>query len=354
MKKIRTTKKLSLRFQTLEAIRVSIHENFKNNKKNLLSELISNDEYMGSLKITDRFNNNFRFLKDSDKSFFEKLKELSYKISDFRQKELSKQIFGNEEIYKKICLKSDNYYPTIRELYYNLGSGRIVDLATKLINPSIKDEKEIVIKSEKGKNRPDNIPGYIFVRSEVTGDNTFYFYQKDYKDYNRAIAFFGNNINQETVLLLIELCKINPHPLEKEDIVLELYFNSFTKLFTFKKTDMDPKLNCIVGNLFIGEIKLDYNEIKSFHSLTIEEIKSAFIDKVEGLINLQYKKLLEQSLSEETEINYKIKDLKRIISVAHKDTVSNLLEKELPIDEIKKLNYVEIKEFLSILEEILL
>lgn len=322
-----------------------------------MSELISNDEYMGSLKITDRFNNNFRFLKDSDKSFFEKLKELSYKISDFRQKELSKQIFGNEEIYKKICLKSDNYYPTIRELYYNLGSGRIVDLATKLINPSIKDEKEIVIKSEKGKNRPDNIPGYIFVRSEVTGDNTFYFYQKDYKDYkdyNRSIAFFGNNINQETVLLLIELCKINPHPLEKEDIVLELYFNSFTKLFTFKKTDMDPKLNCIVENLFIGEIKLDYSEIKSLHSLTIEDIKSAFIDKVEELINLQYKKLLEQSLSAETEINYKIKDLKRIISVAHKDTVSNLLEKELPIDEIKKLNYVEIKEFLSILEEILL
>lgn len=69
---------------------------------------------------------------------------------------------------------------------------------------------------------------------------------------------------------------------------------------------------------------------------------------------MQYKKLLEQSLSAETEINYKIKDLKRIISVAHKDTVSNLLEKELPIDEIKKLNYVERKEFLSILEEILL
>lgn len=354
MKKIGMTKKLSLRFQTLEAIRVSIHENFKNNKKNLFSELNSNDEYIESLKITDLFNNNFRFLKNSDKSFFEKLKELSYQISDDRRKELSKQIFDNEEIYKKICLKSDNYYPTIRELYYNLGSGRIIDLAAKLINPFIKDEKEIVIKAEKGKNGPDVIPGYIFVRSEVNSGNTFYFYQKDYKDAHRAIAFFGNNINQETELLLIELCKINSHPLEKEGIVLELYFNSFTKLFTFKKTDMDPKLNCIVGNLFIGEIKLDYSEIKSFYSLTIEEIKSAFIDKVEGLINLQYKKLLEQSLSAKTEINYKIKDLKGIISIAHKDTISNLLEKELPINEIKKLNYVERKEFLSILEEILL
>lgn len=155
-------------------------------------------------------------------------------------------------------------------------------------------------------------------------------------------------------MLLIDLCKIAPQFFKKEDIVLELYFNNFTKLFTLKKMNMDPKLNCIVENLFIGEIKLDYSDIKSFHSLTIEEIKSAFIDKVEGLINLQYKKLLEQSLSAETEINYKIKDLKRIISVAHKDTVSNLLERELPIDEIKKLNYVERKEFLSILEEILL
>lgn len=354
MKQIKTTKKLSLRFQTLESIRFSIRENLKNNKKNLFSELNSNNEYLDSLKITDRFDNNFRFLKDSDKSFFEKLKELSYKISDDRQKELSEQIFGNEEIYKQICLKSDNYYSTIRELYYNLGSGRIIDLAAKLINPFIKDKKEIVIKAEKGKSIPDEIPGYIFVRSEVNGGNTFYFYHKDYKDDYRAIAFLGNNINKETELLLIELCKINSHPLEKEDIVLELYFNNFTKLFTFKKMDVDPKLNCIVENLFIGEIKLDYSDIKGFHSLTIEEIKSAFIDKVEGLINLQYKKLLEQSLSAETEINYKIKDLKRIISVAHKDTVSNLLERELPIDEIKKLNYVERKEFLSILEEILL
>lgn len=354
MKQIKTRKKLSLRFQTLESIRISIRDNLKNNKKNLFSELNSKNEYLDSLKITDRFDNNFRFLKDSDKSFFEKLKELSYQISDARQKELSKKIFGNEEIYKKICLKNDNYYSTIRELYYNLGSGRIIDLAAKLINPFIKDEKEIVIKAEKGKNGPDEIPGYIFVRSEVKGGNTFYFYHKDYKDDHRAIAFLGNNINKETELLLIELCKINSHPLEKEDIVLELYFNNFTKLFTFKKMDVDPNLNCLVENLFIGEIKLDYSEIKSFHSLTIEEIKSAFIDKVEGLINLQYKKLLEQSLSAETEINYKIKDLKRIISVAHKDTVSNLLERELPIDEIKKLNYVERKEFLSILEEILL
>lgn len=117
---------------------------------------------------------------------------------------------------------------------------------------------------------------------------------------------------------------------------------------------MDPKLNCIVENLFIGEIKLNYSEIKSFHYLTIEDIKSAFIDKVEEIINLRYKELLEQSLSAETEINYKIKDLKKIISVAHKDTVSKLLEKELPIDEVKKLNYVERKEFLSILEEIIL
>ena len=354
MKQIKKTKKLSLRLQTLEEIRFSISENLKNNKKNLFSELNSNYEYMESLKITDLFNNNFRFLKNSDKSFFEKLKELSYLISDDRRKELSKQIFGNEEIYKKICLKSDNYYSTIRELSYNLNNGRIIDLAAQLLNPFIKDEKEIVIKAEKGKNRPDEIPGYIFVRSEFNGGNTFYFYQKDYKDDHRAIAFLGNNINSETGFLLIDLCKIASQFLEKEDIVLELYFNNFTKLFTFKKTDMDPKLNCIVENLFIGEIKFDYSDIKSFHSLTIEEIKSAFIDKVEGLINLQYKKLLEQSLSAETEINYKIKDLKRIISVAHKDTVSNLLERELPIDEIKKLNYVERKEFLSILEEILL
>lgn len=33
MKEIKTTKKLSLRFQTLEEIRFSIHENLKNNKK---------------------------------------------------------------------------------------------------------------------------------------------------------------------------------------------------------------------------------------------------------------------------------------------------------------------------------
>ena len=155
-------------------------------------------------------------------------------------------------------------------------------------------------------------------------------------------------------MLLIDLCKIAPQFLEKEDIVLELYFNNFTKLFTFKKMDVDPKLNCLVENLFIGEIKFDYNEIKSFNSSTIEDIESSFIDKVESLINLQYNKLLEQSLSTETEINYKIKDLKSIISIAHKDTISNLLEKELPLNDIKKLNYIERKEFLSILEEILL
>jgi len=70
MKEIKTTKKISLRFQTLESIRFAIRENLKNNKKNLFSELDSNNEYIESLKLTDRFDENFRFLKNSDKDFF--------------------------------------------------------------------------------------------------------------------------------------------------------------------------------------------------------------------------------------------------------------------------------------------
>lgn len=69
MKEIKTTKKISLRFQTLESIRFAIRENLKNNKKNLFSELDSNNEYIESLKLTDRFDENFRFLKNSDKDF---------------------------------------------------------------------------------------------------------------------------------------------------------------------------------------------------------------------------------------------------------------------------------------------
>jgi hypothetical protein len=312
MKEIKTTKKISLRFQTLESIRFAIRENLKNNKKNLFSELNSNGEYMGSLKITNRFHNNFRFLKDSDKSFFEKLKELSFKISDDRRKELSKQIFDNEEIYKKICVKNE-YYKTIREFNYYLRRGQIVDLAEDLLNLSM-----------------------------------------DSEDIRQSIHFFGCERTLETDLLLIDLCKIDQQLLEKENISLKLYFNNFTKLFTFKKMDIDPKLNCLVENLFIEEIKFDYSEIKDLLPLTIEDIKSAFIDKVERLVNFQYNKFLEQSFSLEKENNYKIKDLKRIISISNRDMLSNLLEKELPMDEIRKLNYVERKEFLSILEEILL
>lgn len=312
MKQIKTTKKISLRYQTLESIRFSINENLENNKKNLFSELNSNNEYFDSLKITAQFNNNFRFLKNSDQGFFEKLKKLSFKISDFRRKELSKQIFDNEEIYKKICVKNE-YYKTIRELNYYLSRGQVVDLAVDLLNLSM-----------------------------------------DSEDIRQAISFFGSERTSDTELLLIELCKILPQFLKKDYIVLELYFNNSTKLFTFKKMGIDQKLNCPVENLFIGEIKLDYCEIKSFYSLTIKDIESAFIDKVERLVNLQYNKLLEQSLSTEKEKNYKIKDLKSIISISNKDVVSNLLEKELPIDEIKKLNYIERKEFLSILEDILL
>ena len=313
MKEIKTTKKLSLRFQTLEEIRFSIHENLKNNKKNLFSELNSNDEYMESLKITNRFNENFRFLKNSNESFFEKLKELSFKISDDRRKTLSKQIFDNEEIYKKICFKNEGYYKTIRELNYYLRGGQIVDLAEDLLNLSM-----------------------------------------DSEDIRQSIHFFGCERTLETESLLIDLCKIDQQFLEKENISLKLYFNNFTKLFTFKKMDIDPKLNCLVENLFIEEIKFDYSEIKDLLPLTIEDIKSAFIDKVERLVNLQYNKFLEQSFSLEKENNYKIKDIKRIISISNRDMLSNLLEKELPMDEIRKLNYVERKEFLSILEEILL
>lgn len=312
MKEIKTTKKISLRFQTLESIRFAIRENLKNNKKNLFSELDSNNEYIESLKLTDRFDENFRFLKNSDKDFFEKLKELSFTISDDRRKELSKQIFDNEEFYKKIRFENEGY-KTIRGLYYYLSSGQIVNLAEDLLNLSM-----------------------------------------DSDDVRQAICFFGSERTLDTDSLLIILCKIDPQFLEKEDIVLKLYFNNFTKLFTFKKMDVDPKLNCLVENLFIGEIKFDYSEIKSFHSLTIEDIKSAFIDKVERLVNFQYNKFLEQSFSLEKENNYKIKDLKRIISISNRDMLSNLLEKELPMDEIRKLNYVERKEFLSILEEILL
>ena len=312
MKQIKTTKKISLRFQTLESIRFSINENLENNKKNLFSELNSNNEYMDSLKITARFNDNFKFLKNSDQGFFKKLKELSYKISDDRRKELSKQIFDNEEIYKKICCKNE-CYKIIRELNYYLSRGQIVDLAVDLLNLSM-----------------------------------------DSDDVCQAISFFGTERTLDTEASLVDLCKILPQFLKKEYIVLELYFNNSTKLFTFKKMDVDPELNFLVENLFIGEIKIDYCEIKSFHSFTIEEVKSAFIDKVESLINFQYNKLLEQSLYSEKESNYKIKDLKNIISIAHKDTISNLLEKEFHINEIKKLNYIERKEFLSILEEILL
>ena len=78
MKEIKTTKKISLRFQTLESIRFAIRENLKNNKKNLFSELDSNNEYIESLKLTDRFDENFRFLKNSDKDFFWKVKRIKF------------------------------------------------------------------------------------------------------------------------------------------------------------------------------------------------------------------------------------------------------------------------------------
>ena len=52
-----------------------------------------------------------------------------------------------------------------------------------------------------------------------------------------------------------------------------------------------------------------------------------------------------ENLSLEKENNYKIKDIKRIISISNRDMLSNLLEKELPMDgsiiDVQKSTFID-------------